>query len=61
MVELHDSGVVYGPWLEGVGRRNKVSRFKGYSSFRKSLQDLEKMGAAEIEKTAKTIARKLET
>jgi hypothetical protein len=32
---IHDSGVVYGPWLEGVGSRNyPVTRFKGYHTFR---------------------------
>jgi hypothetical protein len=29
-----DSGVVYGPWLEGVSSRNQSSRFKGYATFR---------------------------
>jgi len=33
---ITDGGVVYGPWLEGVGSRNEVTRFKGYSSFRKT-------------------------
>jgi hypothetical protein len=33
---VHDSGVIYGPWLEGVGSRNfPVTRFKGYFTFRK--------------------------
>ena len=28
---VHDQGVVYGPWLEGVGSRNSpVTRFPGY-------------------------------
>lgn len=36
-----DQGVVYGPWLEGTGSRNKTTRFKGYSSFRKATQQLE--------------------
>lgn len=32
---VHDSNVIYGPWLEGVGSRNfPVTRFKGYHSFR---------------------------
>lgn len=32
---VHDNGVVYGPWLEGVGSRNyPVTRFKGYHTFR---------------------------
>ncbi len=43
---IHDSGVIYGPWLEGVGRRNKTSRFKGYQMFRKARQKLRaKQGA----------------
>jgi hypothetical protein len=36
-----DGGVIYGPWLEGVGSRNSSSRFKGYSTFRKVKQALE--------------------
>lgn len=32
-----DSGVVYGSWLEGVSSRNRSTRFKGYSSFRKAV------------------------
>jgi hypothetical protein len=31
---LHDGGVVYGAWLEGVSRRNQETRFKGYRTFR---------------------------
>lgn len=31
---VNDSGVVYGPWLEGTGSRNApVTRFKGYKTF----------------------------
>lgn len=32
---VDDGGVVYGPWLEGVGSRNATTRFKGYFTFRK--------------------------
>lgn len=32
---INDGGVVYGPWLEGTSSRNKTTRFKGYSTFRK--------------------------
>lgn len=35
-----DGGVVYGPWLEGVSRRNAASRFKGYATFRRVSQRL---------------------
>lgn len=38
---ISDSRVVYGPWLEGTGSRNKTTRFKGYASFRKATQRLE--------------------
>jgi len=42
---ITDGGCIYGPWLEGIGSRNETSRFKGYSSFRKTAQWLqEKIG-----------------
>lgn len=37
-----DSGMVYGPWLEGTGSRNKTTRFKGYSTFRKVRDQLDR-------------------
>lgn len=40
-VVVHDRGVVYGPWLEGTGSRNRTTRFKGYHSFRKATQQLQ--------------------
>lgn len=39
-VVIDDRGIVYGPWLEGVGSRNKTTRFKGYFSFRRAAQGL---------------------
>lgn len=36
-----DSGVVYGPWLEGVSSRNQSTRFKGYLTFRTASQRLD--------------------
>ena len=38
---INDSGVIYGPWLEGTGSRNATTRFKGYHSFRKATQQLD--------------------
>lgn len=36
---IHDGGVVYGPWLEGVGSRNSpVTRFPGYGHWRRTKQ-----------------------
>ena len=40
--EVNDSGVVYGPWLEGVGSRNATTRFKGYAMFRRAHQRVER-------------------
>jgi hypothetical protein len=30
---VHDRGIVYGPWLEGTGSRNRTTRFKGYHAW----------------------------
>ncbi len=38
--EVNDSGVIYGPWLEGTGSRNKTTRFKGYWTFRYVTQQV---------------------
>lgn len=44
---IHDSGVVYGPWLEGVGSRNfPVTRFKGYSIMRKTTRAIDDRAVA---------------
>lgn len=37
---VHDRGVIYGPWLEGEGSRNRTAKFKGYRSLRKATQEL---------------------
>jgi hypothetical protein len=39
---VHDRRVVYGPWLEGVSARNRTSRFKGYASFRRAAQEVDR-------------------
>ena len=39
---IHDSEVVYGPWLEGTSSRNASTRFKGYSMFRRARQQLDR-------------------
>lgn len=36
------TGVTWGPWLEGVTRRNESTRFKGYRLFRRTAQALRK-------------------
>ncbi len=47
---VNDSGVVYGPWLEGVGSRNKRTRFKGYATFRRVTQRINAQAASVAEK-----------
>jgi hypothetical protein len=42
-ISVTDSGVIYGPWLEGVGSRNATTRFKGYHTFRIVGQQLDSM------------------
>lgn len=33
--KITDQGVIYGPWLEGIGSRNApVTRFRGYHTFK---------------------------
>jgi hypothetical protein len=32
--KIHDGGIVYGAWLEGVGSRNSQTSFRGYRQFR---------------------------
>lgn len=39
---ITDGGVIYGGWLEGVSRRNKTTRFKGYHVFRDVKQGLDR-------------------
>lgn len=31
---VHDSMIIYGLWLEGIGSRNATTRFKGYHAWR---------------------------
>ena len=56
----HDRGGVYGPWLEGTGSRNRTTRFKGYATFRKTLQqvqaDVNKVAAEHIRVTVKELS-----
>ena len=57
MVEIHDSGVIYGPWLEN-GRSG--TRFRGYSTFRRTMQEIEGEAKAEAESAAKRMAKGME-
>jgi len=47
---ISDSGVVYGPWLEGVSSRNQATRFKGYAIFRRTRDKLQRLSRGILEK-----------
>lgn len=49
-VKVHDGGIVYGPWLEGVSSRNGSTSFKGYHQF--------ELSRATTRKKAKVLVRK---
>ena len=49
-----DDLVIYGPWLEGVGSRNfPVTRFRGYSTFRRAGQQLDREAGPIAERLVK--------
>lgn len=48
---ITDGGMVYGPWLEGVGSRNSTSRFKGYATFRQIGPEVERLSQQIAEAT----------
>lgn len=56
---VHDSDVVYGPWLEGVSSRNQTTRFKGYSTFRRAAQELGQQAPRAAAEAAQDIVRGL--
>lgn len=40
-MQVHDSGVIYGPWLAGTSSRNQTTSFKGYDHWRRATQELD--------------------
>lgn len=56
---IDDGGVIYGPWLEGVGSRNATTRFKGYSSFRLTAQMLQKQAPEVLRKNLELAMKEL--
>lgn len=56
---ITDSGVIYGPWLEGTSSRNVTTRFKGYASFRKTGQWLQQQVPRLLQKTIARVAQRL--
>ncbi len=59
-VVVHDSGVIYGPWLAGTGSRNApVTRFRGYTHWRKAAQRIETLARQTTVGTLRQLVRKL--
>jgi len=55
-----DGGIIYGPWLEGVGSRNyPVTRFRGYHTFREVSQQMDGMAQAMAEREAGLAAKEI--
>ena len=56
---VHDGGVVYGPWLEGVSGRNQTTRFKGYGIFKQARELINKRFKRVMEKRLAKATRRL--
>ena len=60
MAQIDDGGCIYGPWIEGVGSRNATTRFKGYSTYRRTAQHLNDEVVPDIcDQSAQTLAEDL--
>jgi hypothetical protein len=57
-MEVDGDNVIYGPWLEGVGERNRTTRFRGYFTFRRVAQALEAKAGSIADKIANREARR---
>ena len=58
-IVVTDGGVIYGPWLEGTGSRNRTTRFRGYSTFRRVTQRLQADAVQLTEPVVETHLRRL--
>lgn len=54
---IDDGRVVYGPWLEGISSRNQRTRFKGYASFRRVGQYLQRLVPSVLTKNIQRLVR----
>lgn len=59
--EVNDGGVIYGPWLEGVGSRNApVTRFRGYHTFRRVFQRVDRQAKHIAERVLPRYLRRMQ-
>ncbi len=56
---ITDGGKIYGPWLEGISQRNQTTRFKGYASFRKVKDWLQKRAKKTFQRHVARAVRRL--
>ena len=57
---VHDRGIAYGNWLEGVSSRNQATSFKGYHSFRRAADEVERQAPQICEQVANHYVAKLQ-
>lgn len=57
--KVHDSGIIYGPWLTGSGSRNRTTRFKGYFHWRRVAQSISRDAKEIFEKAVDRHIRRL--
>jgi hypothetical protein len=58
--DVHDGDMIYGPWLEGVGSRNRTTRFKGYFFWRRAGQMLDARAKAIAEVKLRPFLRRMQ-
>lgn len=59
IVWAHDQGIIYGPWLEGTGSRNRTTQFKGYRSVRETTQELQRKVPTVVQPYVEQLIRRL--
>lgn len=59
VVWVHDRGVIYGPWLEGTGSRNRTTKFKGYRAVRQTTQELQRKAVTIVQPYVEQLIRRL--
>ncbi len=58
--EINDGGVIYSSWIEGTSSRNETTRFKGYSTWRRTIQHLQDEVVPEVaSKAAERLVKEL--
>ena len=59
-IVIHDSFVIYGPWLSGTGSRNfPVTRFRGYNHWRRAAQRIEELARRTTVGTLRQLVKRL--